>query len=87
MGIDKIKEAVRELAKLNRGDTSTAIKSESEDNEDSQATQLSEFSGERRFASYQAAVVNALGGGKWMSITLESTTDNHTMPDIDLGSG
>lgn len=58
-----------------------------EDNEDSQATQLSELSGERRFASHQAAVINAVGGREWMSITLESTTDNHTIPDVDLGSG
>ncbi|KJR88251.1 DNA repair protein [Sporothrix schenckii 1099-18] len=55
--------------------------------EDSQATQISEVSGERRFASHQAAVNNAVGGGEWVHIALESTSDNHTMPDVDLGSG
>lgn len=58
-----------------------------DDTEDSQVTQMSEFSGERRLASHQAAVVNAVGGGRWAHIALTSTTDNHTMPDVDLGSG
>jgi DNA cross-link repair 1C protein len=58
-----------------------------EDTEDSQATQISDFSRERRFAWHQAAVTNAIGNGEWVHIALESTTDNHTMPDVDLGSG
>lgn len=54
--------------------------------QDSQTSQLSDFSLERRSASHQAAVVNAVGAGDWMHIRLASTTDNHTMPDVDLGS-
>ncbi|CAK7209950.1 hypothetical protein SCUCBS95973_000619 [Sporothrix curviconia] len=55
------------------------------DAQDSQSSQLSDFSRDIRFASHQAAVMNAVGTGEWVHIRLASTADNHTVPDVDLG--
>ncbi|CAK7564832.1 MAG: hypothetical protein SEPTF4163_002735 [Sporothrix epigloea] len=74
-----------EIARLREIKTSS-LPDDSDFAQDSQTSQLSDFSLERRSASHQAAVVNAVGAGDWMHIRLASTTDNHTMPDVDLGS-
>lgn len=57
------------------------------DSQDSQGSTTSEFSKERRGQAHDAMLQNAVGGCEWMPIGLVSTSDGHSLPDMDLGYG